>query len=174
MIKRRIRKESKWDYLKKEENVISCLIPEERKQDGITIPLHLSKLPIMKPVWNGKERIFSGLKKFTPSKTSKEDQTYFKSQWERLPHFCLECGIELPGYSASFISHILSKGAHPALRHDPDNSQILCFSHHQQWDFGNRKIMKIWAGNKKIVQRLLKKHYESTNKTNKRATVLEP
>jgi len=42
--------------------------------------------------------------------------------WSDRPHVCFECGILLRGPAKKlYFSHILSKGAHPELRFDPEN-----------------------------------------------------
>ena len=59
------------------------------------------------------------------------------------------------------MSHILTKGAHPSLRHDKRNINLVCMEHHQIWEFGDRKSMKIYEKNKPIIIKLLKREAEN-------------
>lgn len=82
------------------------------------------------------------------------NQKFFHWVWLHKDHICEECGRPLPEYSATFCSHILSRGAHPECSTDPRNINILCFNHHEQWEVGDRKAMKIYETNQKIIERL--------------------
>ena len=67
----------------------------------------------------------------------------------------------LKEYSATYISHILTRGAHPEMAHDPRNINILCFRHHNQWEHATtRRTMRIYRGNLLKVQEL-KKEYDT-------------
>lgn len=87
------------------------------------------------------------------------DQKFYREVWDArsdsngIAH-CEETGVPLT-YSAKHVSHILSRGAHPELRHHPDNVNILCEDAHRQWEFGNRQSMKIWPKNKQTMITLL-------------------
>jgi len=77
-----------------------------------------------------------------------KDAKFYKYIWKKKEDFagycyCEECGLPLT-YSATFISHNKSRGAHPELRWDENNVSILCFDHHRQWEVGDRKKMKIY------------------------------
>ena len=67
---------------------------------------------------------------------------------------CEECHKILLGYSAHFISHNLSRGAYPQLRDEPENITILCREHHDQWETGNRKAMRIYPEKANIMHKL--------------------
>lgn len=82
------------------------------------------------------------------------DARFFRWIWANKPHLCEECSCPLPHYSATFCSHILTRGAHPELAIDPRNVNILCFRHHQQWENGDRKSMRIYEGNQRIIEEL--------------------
>ena len=56
---------------------------------------------------------------------------------------CSECGKSLE-FDRTHCAHILSKGAFPSLRSNPENIIILCFECHQQFDFGLRSEMNIY------------------------------
>ena len=91
--------------------------------------------------------------------TIKKDQEFYKEIWEERPHHCQECGIYLGmALKKEYISHILSKGAFPKLRYDKKNINVLCFNHHQQWEFGKRNEMKISTKNETIISELKYKY----------------
>ncbi len=84
------------------------------------------------------------------------DDAWYKYQWKTRRHFCEECGKFLGDkLSHMFVSHIISKGSHPALRTHVDNCNILCADHHQQYEFGDRKSMKVYEKNKPIIIKML-------------------
>lgn len=80
---------------------------------------------------------------------------FFHWVWEHKPHYCEECMKPLHDYSAVYCSHILTRGAHPEIAHDPRNINILCFRHHNQWENGDKKSMRIYTGNRRIINELL-------------------
>jgi 5-methylcytosine-specific restriction endonuclease McrA len=63
--------------------------------------------------------------------------------WASRPHVCDNCGKNLPATPIkSFFSHLLTKGAHPELRFDPENIVLSCVPCHNLWEFGkNRETM---------------------------------
>lgn len=107
--------------------------------------------------------------KYTPVKPknskAKENSDYYRAMWERHSiKQCEECGIYLQNYSASFISHIIPKGANTFLRSEPENHNLLCLTCHNQWEFGDRKTMKIFPKNLETIERLTRKYYELGNR----------
>lgn len=80
---------------------------------------------------------------------------FFHWVWDHKPHYCEECMKPLHDYSAVYCSHILTRGAHPEMAHDPRNINILCFRHHNQWENGDKKSMRIYPGNMRIINELL-------------------
>lgn len=66
---------------------------------------------------------------------------------------CEECARPLNNFSASFVSHILTKGAHPELAHDPRNFNLLCVKHHNMWEFetDTKRKMKIFRKNQIVI-----------------------
>jgi len=98
-----------------------------------------------------------------------DEQTYeavlerhLNNNWSRCS--CEECGQELLDYFRDEegkivqrwrYSHILTKQAYPELRHNVDNFNILCIHHHNQWEFGDKKSMKIFGENSKKFPQLL-------------------
>lgn len=92
-----------------------------------------------------------------PSKSKQlADEVFYQTAWKIKPNYCEECGLYLSKFSRAFISHILTKGAHDPLRNHLDNFNKLCLEHHNQWEFGDRKSMKIYEGNQLIIEKLLK------------------
>lgn len=73
----------------------------------------------------------------------KADRELYARVWAARPHVCDECDLNLGNFpNPTFFSHILTKAAHPALRHVDANIQLLCFKHHHQYEFGDRRAMK--------------------------------
>lgn len=83
------------------------------------------------------------------------NERFFRWIWNNKPHYCEECYAPLREYSAVYCSHILSRGAHPDIAWDARNINILCHRHHEQWEVGNRKSMRIYPGNQRIIRELL-------------------
>lgn len=90
------------------------------------------------------------------------DSQFYKLVWSVKPPECEECGCHL-GFvpKAVNVSHILTKGAYPSFRHDLRNVNMLCFKHHNQWEFGDRKSMRIYKSNMKIIDELKLEYYEN-------------
>lgn len=97
----------------------------------------------------------------------KANEKFYRYMWENKPHYCEECLKPLQNYSSAFISHILSRGAHPEMAHDVRNINILCLPHHNKWENGDREKMRIFQSNKKTIQ-ILKIDYASTEKHEKK------
>jgi hypothetical protein len=95
---------------------------------------------------------------------AKKDHAFYLQAWSHHADSrgmcrCEECG-EWLRYSASHVSHNLSRGAHPGLRHHMDNITILCLMHHQQWeDSHKRKRMRIYLKKLEVMERLKREHY---------------
>lgn len=88
-----------------------------------------------------------------------ENGRFYRWCWARMPHRCEECRRPLEGYSAVYISHILSRGAEPEMAHDPRNVNILCFDCHNKWEHATtRKGMRIYDSNRRKIA-LLKAEY---------------
>lgn len=45
--------------------------------------------------------------------TPEENEKFYRWCWNHKRHICEETMRPLPGYSATFVSHILTRGAHP-------------------------------------------------------------
>ena len=73
----------------------------------------------------------------------KTDKELNEEIWATRPHVCDNCEKRLPAtpVKANF-SHLLTKGSHPELRHDPENIVLSCIPCHNLWEFGkNRETM---------------------------------
>ena len=95
---------------------------------------------------------------FGTGHTPAENERFYRWCWEHYPYICSECMRPLREYSATYVSHILSRGAHPEAAHDCRNVNILCFLHHSVWENGNRKNMRIYQRNLQIVEELKKEY----------------
>ena len=95
---------------------------------------------------------------FGTGHTPEENEKFYRWCWEHNPHYCQECMRPLRQYSATYVSHILTRGAHPELAHDPRNVNILCFNHHSVWENGRRESMRIFRANLLIIEQLKKEY----------------
>lgn len=86
--------------------------------------------------------------------TPEENERFYRWCWEHKPHVCEECLRPLRHYSAVHISHILTRGAHPDMAHDPRNVNVLCLEHHRAWENGKRAAMRIYEKNQLTIQQL--------------------
>lgn len=109
------------------------------------------------------QREFFGHSLLSKGNILKANDRFYHYMWENKPHQCEECQKPLKNYSSAFISHILSRGAFPEMAHDVRNVNILCFNHHNQWENGERKIMRIFPKNQNIIK-ILKFEYENKEK----------
>ena len=99
--------------------------------------------------------------------TSLKDKRFFDSIWLTRAHYCEECNLPLGDDShSSYFSHILSKGAHPAMRHDDRNINLLCPKHHREWETGRKSDMNIYIKNIETIQFLKSKYYGKDRETN--------
>ena len=91
---------------------------------------------------------------FGTGHTPQENERFYLFCWDHYPHICSETMRPLRQYSATYISHIMTRGAHPEMAHDPRNVNILCFEMHNRWENGDRENMRIYPGNLLIVEQL--------------------
>ena len=91
---------------------------------------------------------------FGKGHTPAENERFYKYCWEHKVPMCEECGKPLRNYSATFVSHILTRGAFPEMAHDIRNVNILCFDHHKQWETGDKEEMRIYKKNLRTVEML--------------------
>lgn len=97
---------------------------------------------------------------FGAGHTPAENERFYRYCWDLYPHICEECMRPLTQFSATYISHIRTRGAFPEAAHDVRNVNILCFNHHNQWETGNRKAMRIYPGNIQTIEQLTKEYNE--------------
>jgi len=83
---------------------------------------------------------------------------FYRWCFEHSLKVCEETGVELHDYSSVHVSHILTKGAHPEMAHDPRNVNILTYKKHERWESGKNSGMKIYSLNMYIIE-LLKTDY---------------
>lgn len=95
---------------------------------------------------------------FGTGHTPQENERFYRFCWDHYPHQCAETMRPLNQYSATYISHILTRGAHPEMAHDPRNVNILSFEQHNRWENGDRKNMRIFAGNQVIIEQLKREY----------------
>lgn len=91
---------------------------------------------------------------FGTGHTPSENERFYKWCWEHYPHICEECMRPLRQYSATYVSHIMTRGANPEAAHDCRNVNILCFFHHSVWENGDRKNMRIYRANVLTAEQL--------------------
>lgn len=100
---------------------------------------------------------------FGEGHTPAENERFYRWVWEHKTHICEECMKPLNEYSAVYVSHILTRGAHPEIAHDPRNTNILCFRCHGIWENGARRRMRIYAGNAERIEQLKKEYYNESS-----------
>jgi hypothetical protein len=89
----------------------------------------------------------------------KSDDQFYRWFWDVRPHYCEETGTPLRHYSAVHVSHILTRGAHPEMRYDGRNVNLLTFRMHNLWERGTEEQkmrMNIYSKNQRRIEQLLK------------------
>ena len=87
------------------------------------------------------------------------NQKFYAWTWNYSDHWCSECMLPLYDYSATYISHILTRGAHPEMAHDPRNINILCPKCHNTWEHATtRGSMRIYLSNLQRIDDLTKEY----------------
>ena len=82
---------------------------------------------------------------------------------KHFPHVCENCGKPIEHPWATNVSHILSRGSHPEMAHDPRNMNILCWECHQKFEHTTtRHYLNPWfvEKNERTIQ-LLKREYNN-------------
>lgn len=95
---------------------------------------------------------------FGTGHTPAENERFYRWCWDHYPHICSETMRPLRQYSATYVSHILTRGAHPEMAHDPRNINILCFEQHNRWENGDRERMRIYRSNQRIIEQLKREY----------------
>ena len=78
------------------------------------------------------------------------------------PMVCENCGKPIRYPWATNVSHILTRGAHPEMAHDPRNISILCAQCHELYEHSTtRDQLRMWYVEKtERVKEMLKKEYQ--------------
>lgn len=97
---------------------------------------------------------------FGTGHTPAENERFYRWCWDHYPHQCSETMRPLRQYSATYVSHILTRGAHPEMAKDPRNVNILSFEMHNKWENGDRRSMRIYAGNMLVAEQLKREYRE--------------
>lgn len=97
---------------------------------------------------------------FGRGNSEEQNIRFYKWIWQHRPHYCEECMKPLEHYSATYVSHILSRGAYPEMAYDARNINILCFNHHSKWENGDRESMRIFSKNELTTEQLKQEYYE--------------
>lgn len=82
---------------------------------------------------------------------------------KHFPHVCENCGRPIEHPWATNVSHILSRGSHPEMAHDPRNMNILCWECHQKFEHTTtRHYLNPWfvEKNERTIQ-MLKQEYNN-------------
>ena len=77
-------------------------------------------------------------------------------------HVCENCGKPITNPTATNVSHILTRGSHPEMAHDPRNVNILCFDCHNLWEHKTtRDRLRLWfvEKNERTIEQL-KQEYQ--------------
>lgn len=83
---------------------------------------------------------------------------FYRWVWEHKRHVCEECLKPLNHYSATYVSHIVTRGAFPEFAYDPRNTNILCERCHANWENGNRMNMRIYRSNRLTIEQLKREY----------------
>ncbi len=89
------------------------------------------------------------------------DIKYYKYMFHVKPNICEETDQPLV-YDSKCVSHILTRGAHPALRYDLRNNNLVIPKIHNIWDHdkeSEKKKLKIYYKNQLIIELLKKEYY---------------
>ena len=90
--------------------------------------------------------------------TPEENERFYRFCWDHYPHVCSETMRPLNQYSAAYVSHIMTRGAHPDMAHDPRNVNILSVEMHNRWENGDRQNMRIYRANLLTIEQLKKEY----------------
>lgn len=85
---------------------------------------------------------------------------FFMQIWDERPHYC-EISKEFLGddFSVSFFSHVLTKGAYPEARLDPENILLVSNEIHHLIEFTDRKDERLLRYNYQALIDKLKQKY---------------
>lgn len=77
------------------------------------------------------------------------------------PMVCENCGKPIRYPWATNVSHILTRGAHPEMAHDPRNINVLCAECHELWEHKTtRDRLRMWfvEKNERTIEELKREY----------------
>lgn len=90
------------------------------------------------------------------------DIKFYKYAFHVKPQICEETDQPLYYYNAKYVSHILTRGAHPTIRHDLRNVNLVIPQIHTIWENeieSQIKDLKIYYRNEQIINILKNEYY---------------
>ena len=106
------------------------------------------------------EHLF-GSPKFSDNRIVIANDKFYHYCWNNSSMLCENCGELLyklrnidQAYSATWVSHILSRGGYPEYAHDPRNHNILCGRCHGKWESTSNFEMGIFNRNQIIIREI--------------------
>lgn len=82
----------------------------------------------------------------------------------RFPKICENCGRRIEHPTATNVSHILTRGSHPEMAHDPRNINVLCFECHNLWEHKTtRNRLRLWfvEKNERTIEQLKREYNDA-------------
>jgi hypothetical protein len=94
-----------------------------------------------------RQRIDKKAKKLEDKKTaSRKHNAFYKMLWQKVPHYCYECGVTLKFFDKSLCHHILPKRFQKKYSIDLDNIDngvLLCLDCHDQVELNIAKVPRV-------------------------------
>lgn len=88
---------------------------------------------------------------------------FYRYCLHHFPRICENCGRPIEHPWATNVSHILTRGSHPEMAHDPRNVNILCWTCHELWEHAPTRFkLNPWLveKNERTIQ-MLKQEYNN-------------
>lgn len=98
---------------------------------------------------------------FGKGNKQENNQKFYHWVWEHKPHYCYNCSKPLPEYSAKFISHRFSRGAHPEMAYDPRNADIMCQRCHERFEHKTTRVTMAKCDRIEREMKRLKEEYKN-------------
>jgi 5-methylcytosine-specific restriction endonuclease McrA len=96
-----------------------------------------------------------------------KEKDLFIKIWKERKRECFVCGIPLGIVPrAHFFSHVLSKGAYPSFKLNPENIVLKCIACHEKWETASVKDDPNFREFLELKEELKSKYYVSTKKIN--------
>ena len=142
-----------YKYIKKPRKFLRSAQNNFKKPDTTKSKVGKNKKSLFSPIIKPKNRI----------KTTLElDEEFYEKCFNNSDHKCEECDCDLPtvfrNEESKIVarwrySHIIPKSIAPELRHKIKNINHLCLEDHSEWEFGDKRKMKIYNENCKKFPR---------------------